>query len=223
MKLFNDNTISELKSIVDTLTSEEEKPWPNDLLVKIPPFGSNPPFREYLCTGVSSNNCGALYPFMYECIKHLKPMHVVELGNRDGLGVLSMHRGLRENGQGSLTTVDNIKNLSLVSKTIQENENVNLVWGDVLEEETVNKVRQNGPIDFIFFDTLHTYAHMSAEWKLYKPLLAEQALVLIDDLNFTSTYDSSKKRNFDELEYEKFEDNRIHTNGFGVVLFKENT
>jgi hypothetical protein len=53
---------------------------------------------------------------------------------------------------------------------------------DALAEETAEKIRKAGPFDLIFFDTLHEYGQVSAEWALYKSQLRPGGIAVFHDI-----------------------------------------
>jgi len=72
-------------------------------------------------------------------------------------------------------------------------------------------------IDILHIDTIHNYAQVTAEWKEYKPFLAQGAVVLFDDLHAD---EDAVARKFYELPYPKHQDDRLHIGcGYGVLLY----
>jgi len=75
--------------------------------------------------------------------------------------------------------------------------------------DAVEDVRQFGKIEICFFDGWHDFEHVSDDWNNYRPLLADKALCIFDDI--TAGYNFEGMIDFwDSLEYDKFLDNRIH-------------
>lgn len=210
--------LNEIQQTIELFSSEDYKiPWNKDILTKIE---NNSEFNRYFCHG-NRDGSGGVYFLMYELIKKYKFKHVVELGNREGMGVLAIYEALRENKVGTLTTIDIIKDLRFIPEHVRQDKAiVNFVFGDVLDRKTIREVENSGPIDLILFDTVHDYGQFKKEWDLYRPLLANNSVVLIDDLNYIKNYNQSKQRGFDELkEFDKLSSNVIHSSGFGVVLY----
>jgi predicted O-methyltransferase YrrM len=50
--------------------------------------------------------------------------------------------------------------------------------------DKVDEVRAYGPIDILYIDSWHEYDYMAKDWNDYAPLLADNHIVLVDDLQF---------------------------------------
>lgn len=151
--------------------------------------------------------------FMHLLTKHSDRFkNIVELGNREGLSTLAVATALSP-GQHFMS-IDIIKDLRFVPNNIRESPQITFLFGDCLSPGIVDAVPKN--IDMILFDTVHTYKQVSQEWNKYKPLLSDQAVVLIDDINF-----GDKWRVLSELgeECTVFENVFLHSSGFAVVVF----
>lgn len=74
-------------------------------------------------------------------------------------------------------------------------------------------------IDILFIDSVHTYEHASMEFEAYHPVLADNAVVVLDDL-----FRPGLERLWQELPGDKIRLDRMHESGsptdggFGVVL-----
>lgn len=174
---------------------------------------NNKEFCHYLTNGLSDGS-GGLYPFMTELCKTFQPKHVVELGNREGLGVLSIFEGIKDY-DAKFSTIDVVNDLRFVPKHIKESNKVDFIFGDVLEQSVIDKVKKNGPIDLILCDTIHTFKQIESEWIYYEPLFNDKCIALIDDV-----YYDTKHLFFNKIKYEKFVDYKLHSTGFGVVMFE---
>ena len=75
------------------------------------------------------------------------------------------------------------------------------------------------PINLLHIDTEHSYAMAKAEFEAYKPYLAKGAYVLFDDLH---AMDDDVLMYFDELDYYKIQDDRLHPIcGYGILIYEE--
>lgn len=151
--------------------------------------------------------------FMHLLTKHYDRFkNIVELGNREGLSTLAVSTAMSE-GQ-HFTSIDIIKDLRFVSNSIRESTQITFLFGDCLSSSVLDAVPKN--IDLILFDTIHSYQQVSQEWNKYKPLLSDEAVVLIDDINF-----ADKRRILSELgdECVIFENEFLHSSGFAVIVF----
>lgn len=199
----------------------------NESLNKVFTEGYQHPFDKSLVEIISQNDIywpymsegfkdgsGGYYTFMAEYVSKAQPKHIVELGNREGLGTLSIYHGI-QNYDCKFTTIDIINDLRFVPKHVIKDPKVDFVFGDVLEDKVIQKVKESGPIDFILFDTIHSAEQFEKEWKLYEPLLADEAVALVDDVNL-----ETKHLVFDKLPHDKINDRRLHSTGFGVIFYK---
>jgi cephalosporin hydroxylase len=160
---------------------------------------------------------GGYFQFLKEIVIEAKPNHIVELGNREGMSTTAIIDGMRTNDSGAFTTIDIVPDLRWMSEDAKKYTSVNFVFGDCLNPQVLEIVKNIGPIDILFTDTIHTKEQLESELKAYEPLLADQALILIDDINL-----NDKKLAFDDIPYEKVNDVRLHVSGFGVVFYKRN-
>jgi len=72
-------------------------------------------------------------------------------------------------------------------------------------------------INLLHIDTEHSYSMAKAEFEAYKPYLASGAYVLFDDLH---AQEDDVLRYFNELPYEKLQDDRLHPScGYGVMIY----
>ena len=72
------------------------------------------------------------------------------------------------------------------------------------------------PISLLHLDTEHTYAQAREEFNAYKPLLAEGAVVLFDDLHAEN---DGVAKFFWTLPHPKIQDDRLHECGYGVLAY----
>ena len=110
---------------------------------------------------------------------------------------------------GRLTFSDNIVGLQTV-------DGGGLTQGNFdFTTNVVEKVKNNGLIDIILMDTIHTAEQFELEWNLYTPLLNDGAIILVDDIYYDSKY-----MFFDKIQCkEKFIDKRLHSTGLGVIIY----
>ena len=87
------------------------------------------------------------------------------------------------------------------------------------ESMPVPDIVQSETISLLHIDTEHTYVQAEEEFNHYKHLLTEGAVVLFDDLHAN---DDGVLKFFNELPYEKIQDDRLHSPcGYGVVIYKK--
>lgn len=72
-------------------------------------------------------------------------------------------------------------------------------------------------IALLHIDTEHSYSQAKEEFNAYKPYLMDEAIVLFDDLH---AMEDEVLRFFEELPYEKIQDDRLHDPcGYGVMIY----
>jgi len=73
-------------------------------------------------------------------------------------------------------------------------------------------------INLLHIDTEHSYSMAKAEFEAYQPYLAKGAYVLFDDLH---AIEDEVLTYFNELPYEKVQDDRLHPScGYGVMIYE---
>ena len=72
-------------------------------------------------------------------------------------------------------------------------------------------------ISILHIDTEHSYSMANAEFEAYRPYLADGATVCFDDLHATN---NGVMKYFNELEYEKIENDLLHSCGYGVLIYR---
>ena len=88
---------------------------------------------------------------------------IVELGNREGLGILSIYDALSENSQ--LYTLDIVDDVRFINNKIKSDSRVKILNDfDALDSDRVSKTFEKKSISMIFLDTIHTYEQVLAEF-----------------------------------------------------------
>lgn len=122
------------------------------------------------------------YSLFYELSLHYKPALVVELGSWRGFGAahfasanpagkvvtIDIHREDKVAQQRVIAHTRHYPNLTYINKW---------TWDAVADVEAIGL-----PVDILFIDAWHEYQYAKREWDLYKPLLADNALVICDDI-----------------------------------------
>lgn len=106
---------------------------------------------------------------------------IVELGNREGLGVLSIYDAMKVNQ--TFYTLDIIDDLRFVNQKIKNDKRIRIMNDfNSLDSERVSKEFDKKSISMIFMDTLHTYEQISQEYLVWEPYLKDDCVILIDDI-----------------------------------------
>ena len=144
---------------------------------------------------------------------------IVELGNREGLGILSVYDALKPNSK--FYTLDIVDDVRFINNKIKNDPRVHILNDfDALDSDRVSKTFEKKSISMIFLDTVHTYEQVLAEHKLWKPYMKDDCVMCIDDIR-PSMAGRTKWRFHTELDYTyKYDVTEWAHNdtGFGVYL-----
>jgi len=200
-----DTFIEEIRNESKTHTIAPEN------LTKINPL--DPEDSEFLSY---INGTGGIYlVFLSLLVKKMNAKTVVELGNRRGLSTLSMYDQLP--AESTFTTIDIIEDVRYCPDSMFTDPRVSFLFGDVCDIDVLRKTPFD--IDLLYTDTIHHYFQIKDEFEIYQHLLADTALVAIDDINV-----NDKGRFWDELTCEKWDLTELcHHSGWGLFLFERKT
>ena len=144
---------------------------------------------------------------------------IVELGNREGLGILSIYDALGENSE--LYTLDIVDDVRFINDKIKSDSRVHILNDfNSLDADRIEKTFEKKSISMIFLDTIHTYEQVTQELKLWEPYMKDDCVILVDDIRnyvpgnskwkFHQEYDVSHKYDITEWAH--------NFTGFGVYL-----
>ena len=144
---------------------------------------------------------------------------IVELGNREGLGIISIYDALSKNSE--LYTLDIVDDVRFIKDEIKNDPRVHILNDfNSLDSNRVEKTFEKKSISMIFLDTIHTYEQVTQEFKLWEPYMKDDCVMLIDDIrNYMPG--RTKWRFHTELDYSyKYDVTEWAHNdtGFGVYL-----
>ena len=106
---------------------------------------------------------------------------IVELGNREGLGILSIYDALSENSE--LYTLDIVDDVRFINDKIKSDSRVHILNDfNSLDADRIEKTFEKKSISMIFLDTIHTYEQVLLEFKLWEPYMKDDCVMLIDDI-----------------------------------------
>ena len=144
---------------------------------------------------------------------------IVELGNREGLGILSIYDALSEDSE--LYTLDIVDDVRFINDKIKSDSRVHILNDfNSLDSNRIEKTFEKKSISMIFLDTIHTYEQVLDEFKLWEPYMKDDCVMLIDDIRDYMP-GRTKWRFHTELEYTyKYDVTEWAHNdtGFGVYL-----
>lgn len=153
------------------------------------------------------------YRLFYLIAKQLQPNLSVELGSWQATAAAHLAAG---NPTGQVFTVDihredkdaqlraieadgHYKNLTYVNRWTK----------DAFPIIKAARLNSSSLVDILFIDAWHNYDEAMSEYKLYSELLADEALVICDDITAGYNFEGMLKF-WDELPEPKFLDSRIH-------------
>ena len=144
---------------------------------------------------------------------------IVELGNREGLGILSIYDALQPDSK--FFTLDIVNDNRFIKNEIKNDPRVNILNDfNSLDGDRVSKTFDKKSISMIFLDTIHTYEQVLSEFQLWEPYMKDDCVMLIDDIR-PSMPGRTKWRFHTELDYTyKYDVTEWAHNdtGFGVYL-----
>ena len=179
-------------------------------------FDKNIPFDlenyNYL---INSSGKEGYFPWLSGIVKEYDAKIILELGNRYGCSTIALFSGMNEDQQ--LISVDIVKDQRYLPDKIIESNNFKCVIGDCLDL-TIYQEKLPVDIDIMWSDTEHSFEQIQTEFGVYENLLADEALIIVDDIKL-----NDKFLFFEKWRYKKNELSKIcHENGFGIFLYKRN-
>jgi predicted O-methyltransferase YrrM len=128
------------------------------------------------------------YKFFWLAAYEFEPSFSVELGTYRG--VTAGHLGVG-NPEGTVYTIDwhrdaaDKRHQVCAIAMAEHYQNVHYLngcsWDDAIVESVADYAAVH-PIDILFIDAWHWYEHAIREWNIYSPMLADEALVVCDDI-----------------------------------------
>lgn len=153
------------------------------------------------------------YQWLALAVRLTKPALVVELGSGLGVSTLLMLAELSETAR--LVTCDVAPSLRFVPAEIMRDPRLRFCSGNDLNLSVFGDDLPVG-IDLLFVDTEHTFDQVSAEWRIYRHLCRQGALVILDDILI-----DDMPRFWDALLYPKLDlTTECHRSGFGVFRYQ---
>jgi len=155
--------------------------------------GNNTPGRivhislAKLCRSTSRRPATAL--LLMKLLRTFKPTTAIELGTSVGISAAYQGVALELNSRGKLITFEGAPAVASIAESnlrrLGLGERVEVVVGCFTD--TLHDVLQRGaPIDFAFIDGHHDFAATLAYFEQIKPWLSPSAIVLFDDISWSS-------------------------------------
>ncbi|MBC7767088.1 class I SAM-dependent methyltransferase [Arenimonas sp.] len=194
--------IEEFKQKRDSVTIKPEN------LTKFETVALGPEFLSYM------NGKGGYYAkFLNFLIARLRPATIVELGNREAVSTVSIFDAI-QSYQAEFYTIDIEQDQRFCPEHMYTDPKVHFLFGDVASYEIVKQLPRK--IDLLFSDTIHYNFQIQDEFEIYQHLLADKALVAIDDIHL-----NDKGVFFDAIKFDKWDLTELcHMSGWGLFLFE---
>jgi len=172
------------------------------------------------------------YRLFHKLAQELKPSFVLELGsyratasghfaigNPDSQVVtIDMHKDPEQAGdkQACILADQTIPNLTYINKCTVDNLSEYGVECALSDVKAYKK-----KIDILFIDAWHAEKYVKREWELYSPLLANNALVICDDILDNNGIFPGMEKWWDDFPYQKFLTDVIHPGiPMGFFIYK---
>lgn len=166
------------------------------------------------CLSYTRGIGGYYIPFLKYLIEKLKLENTVELGNQTGMSTVAMYDAIRKIPSAQLYSIDIEKDQRFCPDQMFKDSQMHFLFGDVCSYDILKQLPRN--IDLLFTDTLHYDYQLQDEFEIYQHLLADKALIAIDDIR-----SNDKGRLFDELDFPKWDLTELcHGSGWGLILFE---
>jgi len=160
--------------------------------------------------------CGGYAPYyhlVYLLAEHMKPCNVVELGVAHGR---FLHCAALSSPENKIFGID-VARYPELDKVLAACNNVTFI--NKSSVPIPDQLLHLPVINILHVDTLHTYNQAWAEFRAYKHLLSDGAVVMFDDLHAA---EDDVLRFFNELSFPKIQDDRLHTAlGYGVMVYEQ--
>lgn len=149
------------------------------------------------------------YRFLYELFKELRPGAVLECGTRHGHSAVHMASGY---AAANVVTID-MDPKSKEKVAAFPTPNVVALTGNTLA--LFDEVKSRMPaIDVLFLDSDHTYEVAFGEYRLYRPLVRDGGLILMDDVRINP----GLERAWAQIVDPKVEAPFLHWMSFGIAV-----
>lgn len=192
------------------MASQNKIEWPTWIEAAI----ANQEYKNYFNNNPPGS--GGYYNFIKLLVDEMKPKTVLELGSHYGLGILAVMTTLPK--KSKFVTVDIVTDLAGVPEKILSDARFKHYNGNCLDLQTYGEdVPKN--IDLLICDTLHSYDQINAEIMTYQKFLADEAVILVDDLDYALTA-GGKRKYFNEWQQDKLDlSGYCHSSGYGALFF----
>ncbi|HCP82576.1 MAG TPA: class I SAM-dependent methyltransferase [Octadecabacter sp.] len=118
-------------------------------------------------------------------VQQRKPETVVEFGTAFGVSGMYWLHGIEAVGHGHLMTYEpNTDWAGFASENLASMSDRFTLTNGTFEENAARTLKE-GTVGIAFIDAIHTSEFVNAQYKILRPYLAENAIVLFDDIHFS--------------------------------------
>ena len=152
------------------------------------------------------------YKLFYLIAREMNPEFVVELGSWRAISAAHFAAGGTEVVTVDCHSIHDDPMARLISQEVADHySNVTFLNGWSWDGWVLDIISSYGrPIDVLFVDATHKYAAVKRELDLYTPVLADEALVIYDDIIAQPQFAKDMEDMWDEIAYEKFLNHSVH-------------
>jgi predicted O-methyltransferase YrrM len=124
---------------------------------------------------------------LFRLTRYLKPAMMLELGTAAGISALYQCKG---NPAGKMITLEGNRVLASIAAEVLAGQKAEVIAGNF--DDTLSEViAQNRPVDYFFIDGNHRKEPVLKYFNQVFPALAEEALIVVDDINWSDEMQSA--------------------------------
>jgi len=135
-------------------------------------------FTKYAINPAPQSDYLPYYRFLYLAARELRPTLAVELGVQRGVATAHLASGCKDM---QVIGID-VAFVTVVSSLVASHYGSQIHYITADSVQAAPFVEQSAKIELLFIDSEHTANHVRKELAAYTPLLADEALVLFDNL-----------------------------------------
>ena len=206
--------IQESLKTVMAATQNEQVIFPPQLLTKLQGKSAWDRLHHQFLVEARSGEAKYMH-FLVHLAKLTDAKLIVELGNRYGLSTIALYHGMKADQR--LVTIDTVKDQRYVPAEIFKDPRVTFVYGDCMQFRAMQDANIEVPvdIDILWSDTIHYNEQVSSEYYVYEPLLADESIIVIDDVGV-----NDKGKFFAQVKFWKKDYRDLHGSGYGIIHYK---
>lgn len=157
-----------------------------------------------------TNTGHTYYLYLSRLVRELHPKRVVELGTDIGRSAAFIMTTLPAEAEFLTVEIGSQPRKDL--ELFRDDPRLRIVQGSSIEPRVYQPVRD---VDLLFIDTDHTYGQISEEWRIWRPRLSPNAVVVLDDIHLNEGMD----RFWNGIEFPKVDAGSFfHLSGWGLFV-----